>query len=103
MSMSRNDGFDDGRESDATRELLEEAQTLAVQIERLLASPSCQLCEAEAFRVRLARAHTLSLLDQLSELLGPRQSQRAAEPSVRGPRSEGDNAVSGIRPATSWR
>jgi hypothetical protein len=79
------------------RETLEEAQDLAVQIERLLSNPRCNFAEADAFRVRLARAHTLSLLDQLSDMLGP---------EVSAPRSalreDDDNHVaSGIRPA--WR
>ena len=84
------------------RELLEEAQGLAVQIERLLTSPGCQSTDSDTLRIRLARAHTLSLLDQLSELLEPVSVQRA--PSVRAPRDDEGDGPSGIRrPATSWR
>src|SRR3954471_16392485 len=55
----------------STRALLEEAQELAVRIESLLGSPVHDGEEACAFRLRLARAHTLGLLDQLEELVGP--------------------------------
>jgi hypothetical protein len=82
----------------AVRETLEEAQQLAAQIERLLTSPRCTFPETDAFRVRLARAHTLSLLDQLSELLGPGESAPGTRRTVR---DEDAHATSGIRPA--WR
>jgi hypothetical protein len=82
----------------AVRETLQEAQELAAQIERLLTSPRCSFAEADAFRVRLARAHTLSLLDQLSELLGPEESGSG---SRRPLRDDDAHAGSGIRPA--WR
>jgi hypothetical protein len=85
-----------------TREVLEEAQGLAVQIESLLTSPSCQTTDSNTLRIRLARAHTLSLLDQLSELLEPVSAPPAS--SVRAPHTEDSDAISGIRrPATSWR
>ena len=80
-----------------TRDLLEEAQGLAVQIERLLTSPGCQTTDSDTLRIRLARAHTLSLLDQLSELL----ETVSAKPSVRAPRDEDGDTSSGIRLA-SW-
>jgi len=99
MSTSPNDDLD-ARDSDATRELLEEAHTLAMQIERVLASPSCQMSESEAFRVRLARAHTLSLLDQLAELLAPRLTRDSSPPQSPPLRDDGDS-VSGVRRA-SW-
>jgi hypothetical protein len=53
------------------RALLKEAQDLAVQIESLLETPILDADEACIFRMRLARAHTLGLLDQLEELVGP--------------------------------
>ena len=85
-----------------TRELLEEAQGLAVQIERLLTSPGCQTTDSGTLRIRLARAHTLSLLDQLSELLEPVSAKPGS--SVRAPQGEDGDSASGIRrPATSWR
>lgn len=82
----------------AVREILEEAQELAAQIERLLTSPRCNFPESDAFRVRLARAHTLSLLDQLSELLGPEDSGPGTHRALR---DDDTHASSGIRPA--WR
>jgi hypothetical protein len=50
---------------------LEEAQSLAVRIDALLENALGQAPEASAFRMRLARAHALGLLDQLGELLSP--------------------------------
>jgi hypothetical protein len=83
-----------------TRELLEEAQGLAVQIERLLTSPGCQTTDSDTLRIRLARAHTLSLLDQLSELLEPVSTKPGS--GLRAPRDENGDAASGVRRA-SWR
>ena len=86
----------------STRELLEEAQALAVQIEHLLTSPGCQTTDSDTLRIRLARAHTLSLLDQLSELLEPVSAKPGS--SVRAPRDEEGDAPSATRrPAPSWR
>jgi hypothetical protein len=82
----------------SVRETLAEAQELAVQIERLLTSPRCDFPEADSFRVRLARAHTLSLLDQLSELLGPEDSAPGTRRTLR---DDETHTSSGIRPA--WR
>ena len=79
----------------ALRKTLEEAQELAVQIERLLSNPRADFAEADAFRVRLARAHTLSLLDQLSDLLCPESASRQALGD------DDTHVASGIRPA--WR
>jgi hypothetical protein len=55
-------------------ELLEQAQELAVQIETLLARLGQFDGHGDSFRVRLARAHTLSLLDQLTDLMRGRPS-----------------------------
>ncbi|SRR5258708_6376957 len=86
-----------------TRELLEEAQCLAVQIEHLLTSPRCQTGDSDTLRIRLARAHTLSLLDQLWELLEPVSAKPGSGVRARRDDQDGD-ATSGIRrPATSWR
>jgi hypothetical protein len=83
------------------REALEEAVGLAVQIDRLLTSPQCTMAEVDTFRIRLARAHTLSLLDQLSELIGPLEStMRLASRDDDDDDDEGKGA-SGIRSA--WR
>ena len=84
-----------------SRSLLEEAHLLATQIERLLNSPSCELSDSETFRVRLARAHTLSLLDQLSDLLGPTR----AKPGLRSTatRDDDETSASPALPITSWR
>jgi hypothetical protein len=80
------------------RTVLEEAHAFAVQIERLLTGPQCDFAEADTFRVRLARAHTLSLLDQLSELIGSRDSAREPRRSTH----DGDEGTaSGVR--TAWR
>jgi hypothetical protein len=50
-------------------DLLEQARALAAQVDRLLVNAGEKVLPADAFRVRLARAHALSLLDQLSELV----------------------------------
>jgi hypothetical protein len=84
-----------------TRQLLEQAQGLAIQIERLLTSPGCQTPDSDALRIRLARAHTLSLLDELSELLEPQRAKPGS--SVRVPRDEEGDASGIRRPAPSWR
>ena len=61
-----------------TRELLEEAQALAVQIERLLTSPGCQTTDSDTLRIRLgARAHAEPAR---SALRAARARQRAARP-----------------------
>jgi len=107
MGTAREDDVKDdrarpGRPGMTTREILEEARALAVQIERLLTNPGCQTTDSDTLRIRLARAHTLSLLDQLSELLEPVSVPRA--PAVRTPRDDDGDGPSGIRrPATSWR
>src|SRR4051794_8418052 len=89
------------KKSRSPRALLEEAQDLAVRIENLLESPVHDGDEASAFRLRLARAHTLGLLDQLEELVGPAFGRggpglrdcRGAEPAESGERVR----VRGIR------
>jgi hypothetical protein len=83
----------------ATREVLAQARALAEQIERLLTSPRCNFAESDGFRVRLARAHTLSLLDQLGELLGPLESVHRLRRAVRD-EEEGTTSEE-IRPV--WR
>jgi hypothetical protein len=80
----------------SAKDLLEQAMGLAAQIEGLLTHLGREVPESDTFRVRLARAHTLSLLDQLSELLGPRPSH----PPIRAcavPEEEDENAASGVR------
>ena len=82
------------------KDLLERAHGLAAQIEGLLTRVGHEVAESDSFRVRLARAHTLSLLDQLAELVQPRTS--VPPPTVRscGPRDEDSTAVSGVRPGS---
>ena len=87
------------------KELLEEAHALASEIEGLLMTLSRGIADVDTFRVRLARAHTLSLLDQLAELIGTRPSGHG--PAVRNcgtlDRDEDENAASGVRRAPAWR
>jgi hypothetical protein len=89
----------------SAKELLEQAHALASEIEGLLTGLSRGVADADTFRVRLARAHTLSLLDQLAELIGTR-------PSGHGPaihscgtldRDDDEGATSGVRQARAWR
>ena len=63
------------------RSALEDALALAVRIEQLLSEAAPRCPENDAFRVRLARAHTLGLVDQLSELTGTRSSAAPPRPS----------------------
>jgi hypothetical protein len=84
---------------------LERAHVLASEIDGLLNAVSHELADTDNFRVRLARAHTLSLLDQLAELIGTRGS--ADGPTVRScatrDRTDDENATSGVRRARAWR
>jgi hypothetical protein len=81
------------------RDVLEEAQALAARAEQLLANLSQDRGEANAFRIRLARAHALSLLDQLSELLEVRPAGYG--PPVRDCAApiEDEDSISGVRQA----
>ncbi len=96
------------RDDDATsaKELLEQAQALAMQIEGLLMRFGQEDGHCDAFRVRLARAHTLSLLDQLTDLMGDRPSMMPG-PAVRScaaaDTSDEENAASGVRRTSPWR
>jgi hypothetical protein len=89
----------------SAKEILEQAHALASEVEGLLTTLSRGVADADTFRVRLARAHTLSLLDQLAELIGTRASGHG--PAVRNcstlDRDEDDNAASGVRQANAWR
>jgi hypothetical protein len=86
-------------ETTNVREVLEEAQALATQAEQLLANLSQDRGDANTFRIRLARAHALSLLDQLSELLEARPS--GFGPPVRDCAApiEDEDSISGVRQA----
>jgi hypothetical protein len=100
MGDDRPPGLRDG-EGKSAQGLLEQAHRLAGQIEALLQDVGREVTESDNFRVRLARAHTLSLLDQLAELLGARAS--LPTPGVRNcsPRDEDDGgAASGVRPGS---
>lgn len=112
MALENKAKDDPGRSGDSrstrddvasARELLEQAQELAAQIEGLLTKLGQSGSDADTFRVRLARAHTLSLLDQLSELIGPRPSGYGPAVADRGPREDDENATSGVRQAPAWR
>ena len=89
----------------SAKELLEQAHALASEIEGLLTGLSRGVADADTFRVRLARAHTLSLLDQLAELIGTRPSGHG--PAVRSCGSidldDDENAASGVRRSPAWR
>jgi hypothetical protein len=89
----------------SAKELLEQAHALASEVEGLLTKLSRGVADADTFRVRLARAHTLSLLDQLAELIGTRPSGHG--PAVRNcgtlDRGDDENAASGVRRANAWR
>jgi hypothetical protein len=99
MALEREENLPDrpSHESTArsTRALLKEAQTLAIQIETLLERQVHAADEACVFRLRLARAHALGLLDQLEELVGPAygrtgpgvQDCRPSKPPESGERS----------------
>jgi hypothetical protein len=84
-------------------DLLEKAHVLAGEIEELLTQVSQEASKSDAFRVRLARAHTLSLLDQLAELLGTRDSGYGPGVRACSPRDDDGEATSGIRRAPVWR
>ena len=78
----------------SAKDLLEQAQALAAQIEELLTQLGREVPESDTYRVRLARAHTLSLLDQLSDLIAPRPSR----PPMRSCAAPGEeDAASGVR------
>ena len=117
MGMSRDDQAkeehsrdrDTDEDSMSTREALERAQELAEQVEDLLTHLGQEVADSDTIRVRLARAHTLSLLDQLSELLGPRSSVARFATSY-GPalptftfREDDEDTASGVRPLPAWR
>jgi len=95
---------DDIHQRAEARSALEDALALAHQIDRLLNAASAASPDSDAFRVRLARAHTLSLVDQLSELVGSRTS--ALPPTASGvhelaPQRDDDGQANGTR--RTWR
>ncbi len=107
MAMAQSNKFDEDRlrvvretRPSSTRGELEKAQELALQIEQLLATVGGDVPDSDTFRVRLARAHALSLLDELSVLLRPARGPSGAPCA---PRETDEDASSTIRPVTSWR
>ena len=106
MAMALDDQAKENRsrslrsDSTSSKDLLEQAQALAGQIDELLTHLGRQVSESDAFRVRLARAHTLSLLDQLSDMIAPRPSHPPMR-SCAAPDEE--DAVSGVRKSRVWR
>jgi hypothetical protein len=101
--------LDDGVEKQSQRatdprEALESALALAFRIEQLLNAAGAQSPDNDAFRVRLARAHTLSLVDQLSELVGTRASAVPPAPSgVRECSAKADEDTVGSDSRRDWR
>jgi hypothetical protein len=57
-------------------EVLAEALRLAVRVEALLAAPPPGMESGVIFRLRLARAHALGLIDQLSVIIRPAPQRR---------------------------
>lgn len=66
--------------------LLREAQVLAVRVDALLEEALTRSPEPSAYRVRLARAHALGLLDQLANLLTAARGSLASGVLGCGPR-----------------
>jgi hypothetical protein len=89
------------RENLSFRELIQETQVLAARIRRLLEDPICEKCTSELIRVRMARAHTLSLLDELAELADPRE--HGPVKAVARNDDKTDGAASEVRSTTSSR
>jgi len=87
-------------DSMSAKDLLEQARALAAQIEELLTDLGREVPESDTFRVRLARAHTLGLLDQLSDMIAPRPSYPPMR-SCAAPNEE--DAASGVRSKPIWR
>jgi hypothetical protein len=87
-------------DSMSAKDLLEQARALAAQIEELLTHLGREVSESDKYRVRLARAHTLSLLDQLSDMIAPRPSHPPMR-SCAAPDEE--DAASGVRRNRLWR
>ena len=89
------------RDNLSFRELIHETQVLAARIERLLDDPICEECTSELIRIRMARAHTLSLLHELAELVDPRD--RGPVKAVARQDDKTDGAASEVRSSTSSR
>ena len=62
------------------RSALHEALALAVRLDALLADSVPNVEGADAFRMRLARAHVLGVINQLAAIVGP-QSASLPKPS----------------------
>jgi len=87
-------------DSMSAKDLLEQARALAAQIEELLTDLGREVPESDTYRVRLARAHTLSLLDQLSDMIAPRPSR----PPMRScPAPDEEDAASAVHQNRIWR
>jgi len=52
-----------------SRDVAERAEVLVVQLVALLTTLGDEVSASDSFRVRLAKAHALSTLDELSEVL----------------------------------
>jgi hypothetical protein len=73
---------------------LEQALALAREAEALLGHVPARANDPELFRIRLARAHALALIDQLAELVGqpavrPVDAPATPVTSSAGPRARG--------------
>jgi hypothetical protein len=53
----------------SSREVFKEAQELLVQVLSILNNPICESHPSAVWSLRLARAHTLTLLDQVARLV----------------------------------
>ena len=96
--------FNDGRAPVASpnmtmSEVLQKAHAMAMQIEKLLMNPACSIPSADTFRVRLARAHALSLLDQLSELVSRRQPEDGPRLARARVAEDEETSLSGVHPS----
>ena len=56
-------------EDHSSREVFKEAQELLVQVLSILNNPICESHPSAVWSLRLARAHTLTLLDQVAKLV----------------------------------
>ena len=55
--------------SSPSRDMAERAESLVVQLVGLLTTLGDEVSPSDSFRIRMAKAHALSTLDELSEVL----------------------------------
>jgi len=71
----------ESKDDETRAELLDRALALGIELEELIERAARQ---GGAFRLRLARAHALSTIDDLRELVGEQRSREPALPSRSG-------------------